>query len=184
MKHETGQNASIITFKNRSPKIHPTAFLCEGVRIIGDVEIGKDCSVWYNSVIRGDVHFIKIGNGSNIQDMSMLHVTNNKYPLVLGKNVSVAHSVTLHGATLEDSCMVGIGAIVLDNARVGANSLVGAGAVVRENWTVPEGTLVAGVPAKVIRDLSDEELLRVSSTASNYKKYVAEYREDLKQSLK
>ncbi len=181
MKHETGNTASIITYKNLSPKIHPSAFLCEGVRIIGNVEIGEDCSVWYNSVIRGDVHFIKIGSGCNIQDMSMLHVTNDKYPLILGENISIAHSVSLHGAVLEDSCLVGIGAIVLDNARIGRNALVAAGALVREGQNVPEGTLVAGVPAKIIRDLSDEELLRVSSTASNYKKYVSEYRAGLKQ---
>lgn len=181
MKNETGNNASIITFKGITPKIHPTAFLCEGVRIIGDVQIEENCSVWYNTVIRGDVHYIRIGKNSNIQDMCMLHVTNNKYALNIGENVSVAHSVTLHGCTLKDNCLIGIGAKVLDNSIVNSNTLVAAGAVVREGWEVPEGTLVAGVPAKVIRDLTDAEIRRVTETAPNYIKYASEYRKALQE---
>lgn len=176
MKLENGQNASIITYKGISPKIHKSVFLCEGVRIIGDVEIEKNCSVWYNTVIRGDVHYIRIGEGTNIQDMSMLHVTNGKHPLVIGKQVSIAHSVTLHGATLKDKCLIGIGACILDGSTIGSHSLVAAGAVVREGFVVPEATLVAGVPAKIIRDLTEQEIKRVVDTAPNYIGYVKEYR--------
>lgn len=175
-KLETGRNASIISFNGVNPKIHSSVFLCEGVKIIGDVEIGENSSVWFNSVIRGDVHYIKIGKGVNIQDMSMLHVTNGKYALNIHDYASVGHSVNLHGCTLESRCLVGIGATVLDNAVVGKNALVGAGAVVREGFKVPEGTLVAGVPAKIIRDLSPEDIERVSSTADNYIKYSKEFR--------
>jgi len=177
---ETGKNASIITFKGITPNIHESVFLCEGVRIIGDVTIGEDSSVWYNCVIRGDVHYIKIGKRVNIQDMSMIHVTNQKYPTTIGDDVSIAHSVTLHGCTLHDNCLIGMGALVLDNSVVGSNSLVAAGTVVRENFVVPEGVLVAGVPGKIIRDLRPDEIERVRSTSPNYVKYVAEYREQLK----
>jgi len=180
MKLENGNNASIITYKGITPKIPDSAFLCEGVRIVGDVELGEKCSVWYNSVIRGDVYYIRIGEGTNIQDLSMLHVTNNKYALNIGKYVTVGHSVTLHGCTIKDRSLIGIGATVLDNAVVNSNALVGAGALVKEGQEVPEGVLVAGVPAKIIRDLTDEELKWVSTNADNYVNYTKEYREQLK----
>ncbi len=179
MHLETGNNGSIISYKGMSPKIHPSAFICEGVRIIGDVEIGENVSIWYNTVIRGDVHHIKIGDRTNIQDMSMLHVTNNVYPLVIGNDVSIAHSVSLHGCTLKDGCLIGIGAIVLDGAVVGEGALVAAGALVREGFEVPPHTLFAGVPGKVIRELTPQERQRVSSTPTNYIKYAAEYRAGL-----
>ena len=179
MKLETGNNASIITYKGITPKIHPSAFLCEGVKIIGDVEIGEDSSVWYNCVIRGDVHYIKIGKRCNIQDMCMIHVTNGKYPVNIGDNVSLAHSVTVHGATLKDNCLIGMGAIVLDNSIIGEYAFVAAGAVVKENFVVPDRVLVAGVPAKIIRVLSEQEIQRVASTPNNYVNYVKEYRSQL-----
>lgn len=179
MKYETGQSGSILTYKGITPKIDESVFICEGVRIIGDVEIGKDSSIWYNSVIRGDVHWIKIGEETNVQDLCMLHVTNQKYPLLIGNRVSIGHSVTLHGCTLKDNCLIGMGALVLDNATIGSNSLVGAGAVVKENFTVPEGVLVAGVPAKIIRDLRVDEIERITNTSPNYIKYAKEYREHI-----
>jgi gamma-carbonic anhydrase len=179
MKFENGYNGSIITYKGMTPKIHPSAFICEGVKIIGDVEIGQDCSIWYNTVIRGDVHYIKIGEGTNVQDLSMLHVTNSRFALDIGKFVSIGHSVTLHGCTVKDHCLIGIGANVLDGAVVNSHTLVAAGSLVREGFIVPEGTLVAGVPAKVIRDLSEEEVQRVVKNAYNYIKYSAEFRESV-----
>ncbi len=180
MKLETGKNASIITYKGMTPKIHSSVFLCEGVRIIGDVEIGKDSSVWYNTVIRGDIHYIKIGERTNIQDQSMIHVTNNLFPTNIGNGVLVGHSVTLHGTTLKDNCMIGIGAIVLDGSVVSSNSIVAAGALVKENYSVPEGVLVAGVPAKIIRDLTLDEIEKIKMMVDRYIAYVAEYREQLK----
>jgi len=179
MKLETGKNASLISFNGISPKIHPSAFLCEGVRIIGDVEIGEDSSIWYNCVVRGDVHYVKIGNRTNVQDLSMLHVTNDTFPLVIGNEVTIAHCVALHGATLHDNCMVGIGAKVLDGAVINSFSLVAAGSLVREGFTVPSGTMVAGVPAKVVRDLTDEEIKKFSSIAGYYVGYVNEYKKML-----
>lgn len=180
---ETGNGASILAYKGIMPKIHPSAFLCEGVRIIGDVEIGEQVSVWYNTVIRGDVHYIKIGDRSNIQDLSMLHVTNGRYPLVIENDVSIAHSVSLHGATIKQFSLIGIGASVLDGAIVNPYCLIAAGAVVREGFEVPERSLVAGVPGKVIRELTDKEIERIVNTPPNYIKYAAEYRKQYEQFL-
>jgi carbonic anhydrase/acetyltransferase-like protein (isoleucine patch superfamily) len=179
MPIETGTNASILTYNGITPTIHKTVFLTEGVRIIGDVEIGEDSSVWYNSVIRGDVNFIRIGKRTNIQDLSMLHVTYNKYPLVVGDNVTVGHSAVLHGTTIGNCVLIGMGARVLDRSNIGDYSLVAAGAVVREGFVVPEGTLVAGVPAKIIRELTNEERTRLEESAANYIRYAAEYKRQM-----
>lgn len=153
------------------PKIHPSVFLAEGVKIVGDVEIGENSSVWYNTVIRGDVHYVKIGKMTNIQDLSMLHVTNGKYPLNIGDKVTIGHSVKLHGCTLQNLCLIGIGAIILDGAIVEEKSMVAAGSVVKPGFVVPSGKLVAGVPAKVIRDLTEDELEEFEKSAERYKKY-------------
>jgi len=153
------------------PKLGQNIFLASGVKIIGDVEIGDNSSVWYNSVIRGDVHYVKIGSQTNIQDCSMLHVTNGKYPLNIGNKVTIGHCVKLHGCTLEDLCFIGIGAIVLDGAVVQKNSMVAAGAVVKQNFVVPSGKLAAGVPAKIVRDLTDEEIADFEKSAERYMKY-------------
>ncbi len=153
------------------PKLGQNIFLASGVKIVGNVEIGDNSSVWYNSVIRGDVHYIKIGSQTNIQDCSMLHVTNGKYPLNIGSKVTIGHCVKLHGCTLEDLCFIGIGAIVLDGAVVQKNSMVAAGAVVKQNFIVPSGKLAAGVPAKIIRDLTDEEIADFEKSAERYMNY-------------
>jgi carbonic anhydrase/acetyltransferase-like protein (isoleucine patch superfamily) len=153
------------------PTLDPSVFLASGVKIIGDVNIGKHSSVWYNSVVRGDVHYIKIGEMSNIQDCSMLHVTNGKFPLNIGNKVTIGHSVKLHGCTLMDLCLVGIGAIVLDGAVVEEKAMVAAGSVVKPHFIVPTGKLVAGVPAKVIRDLTKDEIDDIEASASRYMKY-------------
>ena len=179
MKLETGNNASIITYKGITPKIHPSVFLCEGVRIIGDVEIGENSSVWYNTVIRGDVNYIRIGTGTNIQDMSMLHVTIKKHPLVIGNDITIAHSVTLHGCIVNDNSLIGIGAICLDGSVIESNAIVAAGALVREGFVVPEGTLVAGVPAKVVKELKPEEIENLTAIAPRYVGYVREFREQI-----
>jgi carbonic anhydrase/acetyltransferase-like protein (isoleucine patch superfamily) len=179
MKLETGQSASIITYKGITPSIHPSVFLCEGARIIGDVEIGADSSVWYNTVIRGDVHYIRIGARTNIQDLSMLHVTHQKHPLNIGNGVTVGHSAVLHGATIHDFALIGMGAKVLDRCIVNKYSLIAAGTVLREGFEVPEGTLVAGVPGKVMRELTEDERKKLEQSAQNYVNYVAEYRGQL-----
>lgn len=161
----------LFPYQELFPKIDESVFLASGVKIVGDVEIGKDSSVWYNTVIRGDVHYVKIGEMTNIQDNSMLHVTNGKYPLNIGSKVTIGHAVKLHGCTLKDLCLIGIGAIILDGAVVEEKSMVAAGTVVKPNFVIPSGKLVAGVPAKVVRDLTDEEMKEFEQSAQRYKKY-------------
>lgn len=166
----------ILPFNGKTPKIDESVFLCDGVQIIGDVEIGKESSVWFNSVIRGDVNFIRIGERTNIQDLSMLHVTYKKYPLIIGSDVTVGHSVTLHGCTVKDSVLIGMGAVLLDNCVVNSNSFVAAGTLVKEKFVVPEGVLVAGVPGKIIRELTTKEIEKIGRSARNYLIYVENYR--------
>lgn len=165
------KEAKIFPYDGYQPKIGKNVFLASGVKIIGNVVIGDDSSVWYNTVIRGDVHYIKIGESTNIQDCSMLHVTNGKYPLNIGSKVTIGHSVSLHGCTLNDLCLIGIGAIILDGAVIETNSMVAAGALVKQNFVVPSGKLVAGVPARVIRELSKEEIVDLEESAKRYVEY-------------
>jgi len=161
----------LFPYQDLNPSLHSTVFLAPGVKIIGDVQIGKYSSVWYNSVIRGDVHYIKIGDHTNIQDCSMLHVTNSKFPINIGSKVTVAHSVKLHGCTLKDLSFIGIGAILLDGSVVEENAMVAAGAVVPPGFVVPSGKLAAGVPAKIIRDLTKSEIADIGVNAKRYTEY-------------
>jgi len=173
---ENGKNASIFTYNGIKPNIHPSVFLCTGAIILGDVQIGADSSVWFNTVIRGDVHSIRIGERTNVQDLSMLHVTYKKYPLMIGNDVTIGHSAIIHGATVEDNILIGMGAKILDRAIIRKNSMVAAGSVVREGFEVPEGVLVAGVPAKIVRELKPEEIEKITQWAQNYMFYTEEYR--------
>ncbi|HOJ17419.1 MAG TPA: gamma carbonic anhydrase family protein [Ignavibacteriaceae bacterium] len=171
----------IFPYEGIIPEIDDTVFLASGSKIIGDVKIGKYASVWYNTVIRGDVNYIRIGEMSNIQDCSMLHVTNKLFPLNIGNKVTVGHSVTLHGCTVQDLTLIGMGAIVLDGAVVESNSMVAAGTVVRPGFVVPSGKLVGGVPGKVIRDLTDKEIAEFEESALRYKKYMEITMDSIKQ---
>ncbi len=161
----------IFPYKNLMPKLHENVFLASGVKIIGDVEIGARSSVWYNSVIRGDIHYIKIGTDTNIQDCSMLHVTHDTYPINIGNKVTIGHSVKLHGCTINDLCLIGIGAVLLDGSIVEQNGMVAAGTVVPPGFVVPSCKLVAGVPAKIVRDLSKKEIAEFELTAEKYIRY-------------
>lgn len=163
-------------FRGIWPTIHRSVYLAEGSRVIGDVEIGTDSSVWFNAVVRGDVYFVRIGARSNVQDNAVLHVTHDTNPCLVGDDVTIGHSAVVHGCTLHNGCLVGIHATVLDRATVGEAALVGAGALVKEGFEVPPGTLAAGVPAKIIRDLSEAEQAAVRAGAANYVDYVARYR--------
>jgi gamma-carbonic anhydrase len=167
----------IHAYRGKLPSIHATVFLCGSAEIIGDVEIGRDSSVWYNAVIRGDVNSVRIGERTNIQDGCLLHVTQKKFPLVVGKNVTVGHGAILHGCAVGDSCLIGMGAIVLDNARINSYTLLAAGSVVRPDTQIPEGVMAAGVPARVIRKLSPEERLMLEESAQHYVDYVKTYRD-------
>ena len=161
----------IYSYQRYKPLLGKDVFIAPSADVIGNVSLGDDCSVWFNVTIRGDVHYIKIGNETNIQDNSILHVTNGKYPLNIGKRVTVAHGVSLHGCTIHDQTLVGIGAVILDNAEVGKNSIVAAGSLLREGKKFPEASLIAGSPAKVIRSLKTEEIEKNLQYARNYIDY-------------
>lgn len=155
-------------FNGKSPKIHETAFVAENAVVIGDVEIGEDSSVWYGSVLRGDVNYIRIGARTNIQDASVIHVTTAIFPTVLEDEITVGHRVTLHGCYVESNCLIGIGSILLDGVRIGRDSLVAAGSLVTPNTQIPPRSLVMGSPAKVKRELTDEEIKNIYHSARNY----------------
>ena len=166
---------AIVAFQNSRPMIDPSVFVAEGVWIIGQVEIGKDSSVWFNAVLRGDINKIQIGDRTNIQDGSIMHVT-HEYPVHVGSDVTIGHRAIVHGATIDDCCLIGMGATILDNARVGSYSLVAAGAVVREGFVVPGGMLVGGVPAKIIRPLTQSEKDSLFQSAQGYVEYARQFR--------
>ena len=165
----------ILPYKNILPQFGNGVFLAPNATVIGDVIIGDEVSIWFGTVIRGDVNYIRIGAKTNIQDLCMCHVTLNKWPLIIGEGVTVGHSVVLHGCVIEDYCLIGMGARILDGARVGPRALVAAGAVVREGFVVPENSLVAGVPAEVKRPLRREELENLQASAERYVRYKNEY---------
>lgn len=165
------QTDMLFPYGNKIPEIHESVYISSGVKIIGDVKIGRNSSVWYNSVVRGDVNYIRIGEDTNVQDLSMLHVTKEKFPLEIGNQVTIGHSVKLHGCTIKDLCLIGIGAIILDGAVVESHSIIAAGAVVTPGCIVPSGKLVVGVPAKVIRELNYEEIDDISNSAVRYRDY-------------
>lgn len=161
----------------KTPKIGKDCFIAETAVIIGDVEIGDHCSVWYNAVIRGDVHYIKIGNNTNIQDGAVIHATYQKSPTNIGNNVTIAHNATVHGCTLHDNVMIGINAVVLDDAVVESNSIVAAGSVVTKGTVVESGSVYAGVPAKKVKDISPELLEgEVKRIANAYEIYSGWYK--------
>jgi carbonic anhydrase/acetyltransferase-like protein (isoleucine patch superfamily) len=166
----------IIPYKDRMPKLHETVFVADGAKIIGDVEIGEHCGIWFNAVLRGDVNFIRIGSRTNIQDNSVLHVTSKTAPLNIGSNITIGHNAVLHGCTIEDFCLIGMGAIVMDRAYIHRHSMVAAGAIVLEGFDVPEGMLVAGIPAKVKRALTEKEMQFIRQSAVNYVDYVQAYK--------
>lgn len=174
----------IRSFKGIQPQIDPSAFIAETAVIVGDVAIGAQSSIWYNVVARGDVNIIRIGDRSNIQDLTMLHVTHKKNPedpgapLIIGDDVTVGHSVTLHGCTLENGCFIGMQAMVMDKAVVGEGALVGARALVTEGTVIPPHTLWVGAPARYKRDLTEDEIAWLKKSPQNYVKYSLEYIND------
>lgn len=155
-------------FNDVLPEIHESVFVAENATVIGDVEIGKDSSIWFGSVLRGDVNYIRIGARTNIQDGSVIHVSSKTHPTVLEDEVTVGHRVTLHGCYIETGCLIGIGAIILDGVRVGRNSLVAAGSLLTPNARIPPRSLVMGAPARVKRQLSDAEVKDLERFWQNY----------------
>jgi carbonic anhydrase/acetyltransferase-like protein (isoleucine patch superfamily) len=162
-------------YKGMWPRLHETVFVEESAQVIGDVEIGAHSSIWFNAVVRGDVNYVRIGERTNVQDNSVLHVTKDTHPLIIGSDVTIGHSVTLHGCTVRDRCLIGMGANVLDGAEIGEDSIVGAGSVVTEGVKVPARSLVLGLPGRVARSLKDEEVARIAQSARNYMGYTKDY---------
>jgi len=166
---------NILSYKGMLPKIKKRVFLAPNSAVIGDVKIGKDSSIWFGVIVRGDVHHIKIGKRTSIQDLSMIHVTHYKkadksdgHPTIVGDDVTVGHKVMLHGCTIENACLIGMSATILDGAVIGKESIVGAGAMVTKNKKFPPRSLILGSPAKVVRELTDDEVNELYASANRY----------------
>ncbi len=168
----------ILNYKDLNPKLGTNTWVALSVDVIGDVTCGEDCSIWFGTVIRGDVHYIKIGDRVSIQDLSMVHVTHYKKedksdgnPTIIGDDVTIGHRVMLHGCTIEDACLIGMSATILDGAVIGKESIVGASALVTKNKVFPPRSLIMGSPAKVVRELSDAEVAELYASATRYVKF-------------
>lgn len=167
--------ATILPYEQVEPKIAEDVFLAPNVTVIGDVEIGRQSSIWFGTVIRGDVHYIRIGDRTNIQDNSVVHVTTNMHPTIVGDDVTVGHRAILHGCTIEDGALIGMGAIVMDRAVIGSGALVAAGALVTEGTEIPPGTLALGAPARPIRELKRAESERLQASSHHYARLAHQY---------
>ncbi|MGG5577477.1 gamma carbonic anhydrase family protein [Myroides sp. C15-4] len=164
--------------RGKYPQIEADCYLAENVTIVGDVTIGKQCSVWFNAVIRGDVNAITIGDKVNIQDGAIIHCTYEKYPTVIGNNVSIGHQAMVHGCVIHDNVLIGMGAIVMDNCVVHSNTIIAAGAVVTQNTVVESGSIYAGVPAKKVKDINASDFAgETQRIADNYVMYSSWYQE-------
>ena len=172
----------IRSYRGRTPQIAATAYIDESAVVIGDVHIGEHSSVWPGVVIRGDVHYIRLGERTNVQDGSVLHVMRDQHPLVLGDNVTVGHGVLLHGCTIESRCLIGMGAIILNGAKIGTGSIIAAGTLVIEGAIVAPGSLFMGHPGKLRRALTPEDQASINNYAQRYVEYKETYREEAKKS--
>jgi carbonic anhydrase/acetyltransferase-like protein (isoleucine patch superfamily) len=162
----------------KHPQISEDCFVAENATIVGEVSIGKQCSIWFNAVLRGDVHFIKLGNKVNVQDGAVIHATYQKSPTTIGNNVSIGHNAIVHGCTIKDNVLIGMGSIVMDDCVIKSNSIIAAGSVVTKNTLVESGTIYAGTPAKKIKDISPELVSgEINRIADNYVKYSSWFKE-------
>ena len=159
----------------RHPLVPASAYVDLSAQIIGDVELGEHASVWMNAVLRGDVHSIRVGAGSNVQDCAVLHGMRHLYPVIVGAGVTIGHNATVHGCVVEDDVLVGMGAIILNGAHIGKESIIAAGALVPEGMVIPPRSLVAGVPGKIRRSLTDTDVESIRTYARNYLDYTATY---------
>lgn len=164
--------------KGKHPQIPKDCFVAENATIVGEVTIGNQCSVWFNAVIRGDVHYIKMGNKVNVQDGAVIHATFQKSPTTIGNNVSIGHNAIVHGCTIKDNVLIGMGSIIMDDCVVKSNSIIAAGAVVTKNTIVESGSIYAGVPAKKVKDISKELISgEINRIANNYVEYSSWFKE-------
>jgi carbonic anhydrase/acetyltransferase-like protein (isoleucine patch superfamily) len=170
---------SIISINGNTPSIPKDCFVAENATIIGDVTFGELCSVWFNAIVRGDVHFISIGNKVNIQDGAIIHCTYQKHPTIIGNNVSIGHNAIVHGCTIQDNVLIGMGAIVMDNCVVESNSIIAAGAVVTQNTIVESGSIYAGIPAKKVKDIDQSDFSgEIERISNNYVMYSSWYKKE------
>ena len=162
-------------YKGISPQIAPTAFIENSAQIIGDVHIGEHSSVWFNCVLRGDVYHIRVGEATNIQDGTVVHVTSGRFATIIGNQVTIGHSVVLHGCTIKDRSLIGIGSIILDDVTIGEESFVAAGSLVTPGTVIPPRSMVMGSPARVRREVTEEEIARIDMHWKNYIEYKNTY---------
>lgn len=168
----------IKTINDKTPQIGEDCFIAENAVIVGEVSMGSQCSIWYNAVLRGDVHFIKIGNKVNIQDGAVIHATYKKSPTTIGNNVSIGHNAIVHGCTIHDRVLIGMGSIVMDDCVIESNSIIAAGAVLTKGTHVPSGSIFAGMPAKKIKDISPElSMGEIDRIAESYVMYSGWFKE-------
>jgi carbonic anhydrase/acetyltransferase-like protein (isoleucine patch superfamily) len=168
----------ILPVKGVMPVMGNNCFVAPNATIVGDVVMGNECSVWFNAVLRGDVNFIRLGNRVNVQDGAIIHCTYQKFGTTIGNNVSIGHNAIVHGCVIDDNVLVGMGAIIMDNAQIGSNSIIAAGAVVLENTVVEPGTIYAGIPAKKVKDISQELIHgEINRIAENYVMYSGWFKE-------
>ena len=164
--------------KGKHPRILDDCYIADNATIVGDVTIGQQCSIWFNAVIRGDVHYIKIGDKVNVQDGAVIHATYQKSPTTIGNNVSIGHNAIVHGCTIKDNVLIGMGSIVMDDCVIESNSIVAAGAVVTKNTIVESGSIYAGIPAKKVKDISPELVSgEINRIANNYVEYSSWFKE-------
>ncbi len=165
----------VLPYKGKSPRLDQGVFVASGAHIIGDTEIGEDSSVWFNVVVRGDCNFIRIGKRSNIQDNSTIHVTNSRFPTTIGDDITIGHGVILHGCKIENKCLIGMGAIIMDNVTIPERSLVAAGSLVTPGKTFSPGMLIKGNPARETRPLNEQELFEIERSVQYYLEYKRGY---------
>ena len=172
----------IYPFKQWTPKLGTNTWIAPSADVVGNVTLGEECSIWFGCVVRGDVHYITIGDRTNIQDLSMIHVTHYKKedmsdgnPTIIGSDVTIGHRVMMHGCTIEDACLIGMSATILDGAVIGRESIVGAGSLVTKNKVFPPRSLIMGSPAKVVRELNDDEVQELYASATRYVAFKKDY---------
>jgi carbonic anhydrase/acetyltransferase-like protein (isoleucine patch superfamily) len=169
----------IKSVNGKHPQIPLDCYVAENATIVGDVTLGKSCSVWFNAVLRGDVHYIKIGDKVNIQDGAIIHCTYQKHPTEIGNNVSIGHNALVHGCKIKDNVLIGMGAIVMDNCIIESNSIIAAGAVVTQNTVVESGTIYAGIPAKKVKDINQSDFAgEIERISNNYVMYSSWFKEE------
>ncbi len=170
--------AIVKSVRGFTPQFGKDCFLADNAVVVGEVVMGEECTVWFNAVVRGDVHSITIGNRSNIQDGAIIHCTYQKAKTIIGNNVSIAHNAVVHGCTIEDNVLIGMGAIVMDDAVIGSGSVIAAGAIVLPGTKVEPGSVFAGIPAKRIKDVGEEMKMVIERTAKNYPMYAEWYKDE------